>query len=227
MVASARCHVDTFTSNFYPSRQSPDRAAPVGVFDTPKAAVATWTQRNRTARRHPRRRERLVDQAEAGRRSRVVQCSRALRPASAAATSATAKSLRLDRGGVASINGLPRSPSAAAARTRRARRRCYSTPSPPRVASGRRAAPSVSSRSLSRRARRSCARLSKRRLCRCASPWLPRVDFDEGQPDQALRWAKYITGPVRELGLGACRLYAALCQLSPDSALSECGAEGA
>lgn len=189
-------------------------------------AVATRTQRNRTARRHPRRRERLVDQAEAGRRSRVVQCSRALRPASAAATLATAKSLRLDRRGVASINGLPRSPSAAAARTRRALRRCYSTPSPPRVASGRRAAPSVSSRSLSRRARRSCARLSKRRLCRCASPWLPRVDFDEGQPDQALRWAKYITGPVRELGLGACRLYAAE-DLLIDCALSECEAEGA
>ena len=35
----------------------------------------------------------------------MVQCSRALRPASAAATSATAKSLRVDRRGVASING--------------------------------------------------------------------------------------------------------------------------
>ena len=81
-------------------------------------AVATRTQRNRTATRHPRRREQLVDQAEAGRRSRVVQCSRALRPASAAATLATAKSLRLDRRGVASINGLPRSPSAAPERVR-------------------------------------------------------------------------------------------------------------
>ena len=126
---------------------SDDDASSRSIRYSKGGAVTTWTQRNRTARRHPRRRERLVDQAEAGQRSRVVQCSRALRPASAAATLATAKSLRLDRRGVASINGLPRSPSAAAARTRRARRRCYSTPSPPRVASGRQAAPSVSSRS--------------------------------------------------------------------------------
>ena len=222
------CHVDTFTSNFYPSRQSPDRAPPVGVFDIPKAepsrrgrsaigrlrgthdaANGWWTRRKRGGG---------LAWFNALERSGRPRPQRRRLPPRVYASTAVAS---------------PRSMGCPGVRLQRlrgrgaARRRCYSTPSPPRVASGRRAAPSVSSRSLSRRARRSCARLSKRRLCRCASPWLPRVDFDEGQPDQALRWAKYITGPVRELGLGACRLYAALCQLSPDSALSECGAEGA
>jgi|MDTG01.3.fsa_nt_gb hypothetical protein len=142
------CHVDTFTSNFYPSRQSPDRAPPVGVFDIPKAepsrrgrsaigrlrgthdaANGWWTRRKRGGG---------LAWFNALERSGRPRPQRRRLPPRVYASTAVAS---------------PRSMGCPGVRLQRlrgrgaARRRCYSTPSPPRVASGRRAAPSVSSRS--------------------------------------------------------------------------------